>query len=94
VRHDRAHLQLVARCWLPYLTNVHDRALATPAAQDAAARIFSRAFTVLQHRPTAATLAEEGIDRAALMPSSAADSSIEKIRNAFRWQLPRLLGSD
>jgi hypothetical protein len=89
-RHDRQHLQLIARCWPPYLASIHAKALASPEAQPAAVRIFSRAFAVLQHRATAATLAAEGIDRLALMPADMADSPVEKIRNAYSWQLPKL----
>lgn len=89
-RHDRAHLQLIARCWPLYLSHIHKIALDDPAKQNTAARIFSRAFAVLQHHPTARTLSAEGIDRFALMPPIGAESPVEKIRNAYRWQLPRL----
>jgi hypothetical protein len=89
-RHDRAHLQLVARCWPLYLLRLHEMALARPEANDAVSHVFSRAFEVLQHRQTASTLATVGINRAALMPPSLGESPIDKIRRAYQWQLPRL----
>ena len=89
-RHDRVHLQLIARCWLPYLRQVHAAAVAHPAAQRAAAHVFSRAFETLLHRPTAGTLAAEGVVRAALLPPELADSPVERIRNTFAWRLPLL----
>jgi hypothetical protein len=90
VRHDRTHLQLIALCFPLYLRRVHDGAVANSAAQGAAARVFSRAFETLLHRPTAMTLAKEGIERVTLIPAELADSPIEKIRNAYKWQCPKL----
>jgi hypothetical protein len=89
-RHDRMHLQLVARCWPLYLGRIHAEAIANPLAQNPAARVFSRAFETLIHRQTAGTLAKEGIERETLMPSELSESPIEKIRNAYKWQFPRL----
>lgn len=89
-RHDRAHLELIARCLPLYLRRLHAGALANPTVQSAAARVFSRAFETLLHRPTARTLHEVGIPRVNLMPDEFQQSPIEKIRTAYTWQWPRL----
>ncbi len=90
-RHDRTHLKLVARCWPLYLRRVHAASVdKSEDAQKAAAGVFSRAFDTLQHRKTAEVLADENIDRTALMPSEFGESPNEKIRNAYRHQMPRL----
>ncbi|HEX3729278.1 MAG TPA: hypothetical protein VHV47_05710, partial [Opitutaceae bacterium] len=89
-RHDRAHLQLIARCWPYYLRSIHARALEHPEGQANASRIVSRAFDTLQNRQAAEILAREGINRVDLMPPEFAESSIDKIRAAYRWQLPRI----
>jgi hypothetical protein len=89
-RHDRAHLELIARCLPLYLRRLHAGALANPTVQSAAARVFSRAFETLLHRPTARTLHEVGIPRVNLMPDEFQQSPIEKIRTPYTWQWPRL----
>lgn len=89
-RHDLTHLQLIARCLPLYLRRVHGGAATNPATHGAAARVFSRAFEMLLHRPTATTLAQAGIERATLMPSEFMESPIEKIRNAYTWQFAKL----
>jgi hypothetical protein len=89
-RHDRSHLQLVTRFFPLYLRHIHRSAIENPATQNAAAGVFSRAFETLNHRPTAKTLATEAIDRATLMPPEFAESPNEKIRNAYKWQFPKL----
>jgi hypothetical protein len=89
-RHDRTHLQLLARCWPFYLREIHAKAITNPAAEMSAARVFSRAFAALQHRKTSDILTKEGIERPALMPGELVESPIEKIRNAYMWQLPKL----
>lgn len=89
-RHDRTHLHLLAHCFPLYLRQVHAGAVEKPETGDAAATVFSRAFETLQLRKMAATLLAEGIDRTALMPMECAESPIERIRNAYRWQMPRL----
>lgn len=90
LRHDRIHLQIISRCWLPYLRQVHAAALRNPGAQRAAAKVFSRAFETLLHRPTAVTLAVEGIVAGTLVPAELVDSPVDRIRNAYAWQWPRL----
>jgi len=94
VRHDRQHLQLIARCFPRYLRTVHDAALQDPTRADEAAHVFSRAFATLTRSKTAETLLSEGISPANLMPPEVALSPIEKIRNAYTWQLPRLTQRD
>jgi hypothetical protein len=89
-RHDRTHLELIARCLPMYLRRLHADALTNPAVHGAAARVFSRAFETLLHRPTAESLLKLGISRSMLIPIELADSQIEKIRNAYAWQWPRL----
>jgi hypothetical protein len=89
-RHDRPHLELIARCLPLYLRRLHEGAVANPAVQGAAARVFSRAFETLLHRPTARTLQEVGIPRLELMPAELKSSPVEKIRAAYAWQWPRL----
>jgi hypothetical protein len=89
-RHDRHHLQLVARFFPLYLRRIHGGAIENPVTQNAAAGVFSRAFETLKHRSTAKTLATEGIRRSALMPPEFAESPNEKIRNTYKWQFPKL----
>lgn len=89
-RHDVTHLQLVARCVPLYLQDIHAKVLGNPAAERAAAEIFSRAFATLTHRHTIDGLKKAGIDRVSLMPAEFATSPIEKISNAYTHQLPRL----
>jgi len=69
---------------------LHANALTNPAVHGAAARVFSRAFETLLHRPTAEALHTLGISRTDLMPSELAESRIDKIRNAYAWQWQRL----
>jgi len=93
-RQDRAHLQLLARCWPPYLRDIHAAAIAQPDKERAAVAVLSRAFKVLQHRRTAQTLVAEGIRRFSLIPPELADSPLHKIRDAFKWQAPSLSEKD
>jgi hypothetical protein len=91
LRHDRTQLQLIAQCLPLYLRRVHAGAVGNSKMHGAAARVFSRAFETLLHRPTAGTLGKERIERTVLIPSEFAESPIEKIRNAYKWQRPKLL---
>ena len=52
-RHDREHLQLIARCVPSYLRDVHQRAVELPSLEKESLAVISRAFKTLQHRKTA-----------------------------------------
>jgi hypothetical protein len=90
-RHDRQHLQLIARCWPRYLRELHANAVQEPSRAPATARIFSRAFDTLIH--AAKILRAEGIAPENVMPAELAQSPIDKIRNAYKWQALRITGS-
>ena len=86
-RHDREHLQLIARCVPSYLRDVHQRAVELPSLEKESLAVISRAFKTLQHRKTAETLVAEGIEIASLVPTEFASSPVERIRNAYKWQM-------
>jgi hypothetical protein len=89
-RHDRQHLQLIARCVPPYLRDVHASAIANPDLEKEALSVVSRAFKTLQRGKTAHTLHAEGITPASLLPAELGESPLARIRAAYRWQMPRI----
>lgn len=91
-RHDRPHLQLIARCVPLYLREVHALAIEKPALEKESLSVISRAFKTLQNPRTMQTLQAEGIAPTSLIPAELAESSLPRIRAAFDWQY-RLLPS-
>lgn len=89
-RHDRQHLQLIARCVPPYLRDVHASAIANPGLEKEALSVVSRAFKTLQRGKTAHTLHAEGITPASLLPAELGESPLARIRAAYRWQMRRI----
>lgn len=89
-RHDRPHLQLIARCVPLYLGDVHQAAVKNPAIEKEALAVVSRAFKTLQQVKTSRTLQAEGITPAALIPAELKESPLLRIRTAFQWQFPLL----
>lgn len=87
-RHDRQHLQLIARCVPPYLREVHQSAVNNPDLEKDALAVVSRAFKTLQRGKTAETLRTEGIAPALLVPDEFRESPLARIRAAYRWQMP------
>ena len=83
LRHDRRHLQLVARCLPHFLTQIHAEAIASPQTEVSAAKIFSRAFALLADKRIAPTLQAERIDFASLLPPEFAESPVARIRAAL-----------
>ena len=92
-RHDRIHLQLIARCVPLYLRGIHDGAVADPSMEKEAMAIVSRAFKTLQNSKTAQTLQREGIIPASLIPQEFAESPLPRVRTAYEWQYKKLLGA-
>lgn len=86
-RQDRHHLQLIVRCVPEFLRDVHQSAVADPTKQKQALEVFSRAFRTLQNKKIASTLIAEGIAPCSLLPSEFAESPLERIRKAYRWQM-------
>lgn len=91
-RHDREHLQLIARCVPLYLADVHQAAVKNPAIEKEALAVVSRAFKTLQQTKTSQTLQAEGITPASLIPSEMRESPLPRVRTAFEWQY-RLLAT-
>ena len=91
-RHDRLHLQLVARCVPLYLREVHQAAVQNPANEKESLNVVSYAFKTLQNEKTAQTLLAEGIAPASLIPAELRDSPLPRIRSAFEWQFRLLAG--
>ena len=85
-RHDRPHLQLIARCVPLYLREVHALATEKPELEKESLAVISRAFKTLQDAKTAQTLLVEGIAPASLIPAELAESTLPRIRAAFDWQ--------
>lgn len=85
-RHDRQHLHLVAQCVPHYLREVHATAVKKPELERDAVDVISRAFKTLQHERTARTLQAEGISLRALIPTEIAESTLTRIREAYKWQ--------
>lgn len=92
-RHDRAHLQLLARCLPLYLRDVHEAAVKNAALEKDSLVVISRAFKTLQHSKTAQTLVKEGISPAGLVPPEFAASPLPRIRSAYEWQFRLLTGA-
>jgi hypothetical protein len=86
-RQDRLHLQLIVRCVPEFLRDVHQSAVADPIKQKQALEVFSRAFRTLQNKKITSTLIAEGIAPRSLLPSEFAESPLERIRQAYRWQM-------
>lgn len=89
-RHDREHLQLLAKCVPHYLREVHSQAVENPPTEKAALAVVSHAFKTLQNAKTASTLRAEGIVPATLIPDEWSQSVLPRIRLAYRWQYPQL----
>lgn len=89
-RHDREHLQLIARCVPIYLRQMHAAGVANPAIERESLAVISRAFKTLQSAKTAETLWAEGIAPSSLMPAEFKESPLLRIRSACAWQFPRL----
>lgn len=87
-RHDRAHLQLLARCVPLYLRDVHAAAVQDPTKEKDSLAVVSRAFKTLQLPKLAATLAGEGIEPRAIIPVEFAESPLPRVRTAYAWQWP------
>ncbi len=85
-RHDRPHLQLIARCVPLYLREVHALSVEKPELEKESLSVISRAFKTLQEAKTAQTLRAEGIAPASLIPTELAKSTLPRIRAAFDWQ--------
>jgi hypothetical protein len=100
-RHDREHLELIAKCLPEYLREIHQAAIGlqsshAAAAKDAmkeAAAAVSAAFSTLTDDDTAGTLRAQGITPEHLMPIEFADSPIENVANAWKHQHPRLISA-
>ena len=89
-RHDRLHLQLIARCVPLYLRDVHQAAVRDPVIEKESLSVVSYAFKTLQNEKTARTLHAEGIAPVSLIPAELKESPLARIRAAFEWQF-RLL---
>lgn len=98
-RHDREHLEVIAKCFPEYLREVHEtavrllsgRAAAAKEAEKEAAAAASAAFATLTEDSTASTLRKQGLAPEHLIPPEFEQSPIEKVANAWRHQHPRLL---
>ncbi|MEZ5414398.1 MAG: hypothetical protein R3F03_08795 [Opitutaceae bacterium] len=89
-RHDRQHLQLLARCVPPYLREIHRQAVENPVVEKDALAVISRAFKTLQHSKTTQTLLAEKISPVSLIPVELGRSPVQRIQAAYTWQFPRL----
>jgi hypothetical protein len=100
-RHDREHLELIAKCVPEYLREIHQAAIRLEAAQAAAAKdaikeaaaAVSAAFATLADNETAATLRALRIAPEHLIPPEFAESPIEKVANAWKHQHQRLVAA-
>lgn len=92
-RHDREHLQLLARCVPIYLRKIHEAGVANATLEKESLAVVSRAFKTLQHPKTARTLVAEGISPASLIPAELAESPLARIRSAYEWQYQLLAGA-
>jgi hypothetical protein len=100
-RHDREHLELIARCVPEFLRELHDGALRLQRADDAAAKDASEntadavraVFATLADDKTAATLRAQGIPPESLIPPEFKDSPILKIANTWKHQWPRVVNA-
>lgn len=88
-RHDSAHLELIVRC-LPYFM----KDVLANAGDDKAAKYVSRLFSTLQHRKTADTLRNEGVDILSLITNEIRTSPIPKVKKACEFQIPRLAAQE
>lgn len=97
-RHDRAHLELIARCVPEFLREVHGTALRlqsarAPEAKEALAAAVdatSAACATFSDSNIAATLRAQGIAPETLIPTEFKDSPIPKVANAWKHQFPRI----
>ena len=89
-RHDRAHLQIIARCVRPFLQDAHRQAVENVSLREAFFKTLTRTFQTLRHRQTLKTLRQEAIQPVQLIPLELPESPIEKVRTACQHQLPRL----
>ena len=98
-RHDREHLELIAKCVPEYLREIHEAAIrlqsahavvAKDATKEAEAAV-SAAFSTLSDDETAATLRAQGIAPEHLIPPELKESPIEKVANAWKHQHRRLV---
>ena len=86
-RQDRLHLKLIANCVPEFLREIHAGAVTEPTKEKQTLEVFSRAFRTLQERKIASTLIAEGIAPLSLLPSEFAESPLERIRAAYKWQI-------
>jgi hypothetical protein len=86
-RHDRQHLQLIARCVPPFLRDVHEAVMADQTKTKEALSVFSRLFKTLQQEKITDTLFKEGITPRSLLPKELAQSPVGRIRRAYEWQM-------
>ena len=86
-RQDRQHLQLLVRCVPEFLRDVHASALVDPSKEKQALEVFSRTFRTLQNKKIASTLINEGIAPRSVLPPEFAESPLERIRKAYKWQM-------
>ncbi len=86
-RQDRLHLGLIARCVPEFLREIHTCAVAEPTKEKQTLEVFSRTFRTLQNEKIARTLIAEGIAPRSVLPPEFAESPLERIRRAYRWQM-------
>jgi hypothetical protein len=86
-RQDRIHLKLLVHCVPEFLRDVHASAVADATKEKDALAVFTRAFKTLQREKIAGILIKEGIAPRSLLPPEFADSPLERIRRAYKWQM-------
>lgn len=86
-RHDREHLQLIARCVPLYLRELHAEAVRGTLTERHVVSALSRAFKVLQQPKFAKTLAAESIAPSAVIPGEFHASPFEGVRRALSFQM-------
>jgi hypothetical protein len=86
-RHDAEHLNLIVDCLPHFISAV----LKNPNAEEKAPKTVSRLFSTLQHKKTADTLRNAGVDILSLITNEIKTSSIPKIQKACEFQIPRLI---
>jgi len=89
-RHDREHLKLIVACLPHFISAV----LKNAKAEEKAPKTVSRLFSTLQHKKTAETLRNEGIDIPSLITNEIKNSSVPKIQKACEFQMPRLVAQE
>jgi hypothetical protein len=64
------------------------------AGDDKAAKYISRLFSTLQHKKTADTLRNEGVEIMSLITNEIRTSPIPKVQKACEFQIPRLAAQE